>query len=139
VDDPASASVLLQSEGSTLMPKTGSQAQSKETAQPVSQPTVNSKPRNSESMAIDAPGQDEPGSEEGRQIKDQISKKRIDRAAKVGASGRRHFDQRDRRKSVSKSIQRGQRQNSMNSHVEYTLKYVLNDDMAICNTNQKYK
>ena len=26
----------------------------------------------------------------------------------------------------------------MNSHVEYTLKYVLNDDMAICTTNQKY-
>ena len=26
----------------------------------------------------------------------------------------------------------------MNSHVEYTLKYVLNDDMALCNINQKY-
>ena len=26
----------------------------------------------------------------------------------------------------------------MSSHVEYTLKYVLNDDMAISNTNQKY-
>lgn len=38
-----------------------------------------------------------------------------------------------RRKSVSKSITR---QPSMSSHVEYTLKYVLNDDMAIPDTPQ---
>jgi hypothetical protein len=36
----------------------------------------------------------------------------------------------DRRKSVSKSIQRGQRDSSISSFIDHTLKF-LNDDMAI--------
>lgn len=41
----------------------------------------------------------------------------------------------DRRKSVSKSIQRGQRETSLPSLFDYTLKF-LNDDMAITKREQ---
>ena len=44
---------------------------------------------------------------------------------------------RQRRNSVSKSIQR-ERQNSLEEKVEFTLKYVLNDDMAL-NCTPQYK
>ena len=46
---------------------------------------------------------EQPSREQIRFMNDSDNK-RIDRATKVGASGRRHFDARDRRKSVSKSI-----------------------------------
>ena len=56
------------------------------------------------------------------------------RASRI--SGNRRFYGADRKKSASKSIQRGFRENSLSSLLDYTLKF-LNDDMAIAARDQK--
>jgi len=50
--------------------------------------------------------------------------------ASRASRNRRYMMHGDRRKSVSKSIQRGQRDSSISSFIDHTLKF-LNDDMAI--------
>ena len=50
--------------------------------------------------------------------------------ASRASRNRRYMMRGDRRKSVSKSIQRGQRDSSISSFIDHTLKF-LNDDMAI--------